>query len=81
MHCFNRSKGESVFVDPPLAVVTNPMGAMTVLGDNPGRRESKFRQVQNCLCREKNPLALVDHINKLLLEEVNVFQRGMMQAP
>jgi hypothetical protein len=36
--------------------------------------------VENCLCRENNPLALVNHINKLLLEEVNVFQRGMMWA-
>ncbi len=45
LHCFHHSKGEGVFVDPPPAVVTNPMGATVALGDNPGRRESKARQV------------------------------------
>jgi hypothetical protein len=38
LHCFHCSKGESVFVDPPPAVVTNPTGATAALGDNPGRR-------------------------------------------
>ncbi len=45
LHCFHRSKEEGVFGDPPLAVVTNPTGAAAALGDNPGRRESKARQV------------------------------------
>jgi hypothetical protein len=81
LHCFHSSKGENVFVDPPPAVITNPMGATAMLGDNPGRRESKARQVENFLCRENNPLALVNHIIELLLEEVNIFQRGTMQAP
>jgi hypothetical protein len=80
LHCFHSSKGESVFVDPPPAVITNPTGATAALGDNLGRRESKARQVENFLCRENNPLTLVNHINKLLLEEVNIFQRGTMRA-
>jgi hypothetical protein len=45
LHCFHCSKGESVIVDPPPAVVTNPTGSTAVFGDNPGRRESKARQV------------------------------------
>jgi hypothetical protein len=45
LHCIHCSKGEGVFVDPPPAVATNPMGEMAGLGDNPGRRESKARQV------------------------------------
>ncbi len=45
LHYFHCSEGEGVFVDPPPAVVTNPTGATTSLGDNPGRRESKARQV------------------------------------
>jgi len=81
LHCFHSSKGESVFVDPPPAVVTNPTGSTVALGDDPRRRESKARQVENCLCRENNPLALVNHINKFLLEEVNIFQGRTMRAP
>jgi hypothetical protein len=45
LHCFHCSEGEGVFVDPLPAVVTNPTGAIAVLGDNPGRRELKARQV------------------------------------
>ncbi len=45
LHCFHHSKGEGVFVDPPPAVVANPMGAVAVLGGNPGTRELKARQV------------------------------------
>ncbi len=45
LHCFHRSKGEGVIVDPSPAVVTNPTGVAAAFGDNPGRRESKARQV------------------------------------
>ncbi len=45
LHCFHHGEGEGVFIDPPPAVVTNPMGAMAALGDNPRRKESKARQV------------------------------------
>jgi hypothetical protein len=41
LHCFHYSKGEGVFVDPPPAVVTNPMGGDGRIGGQPQEERVK----------------------------------------
>jgi len=72
-HGFLFDQQEGIIVYSIIGVVDDPSGATSSLQNNTGRSKAQSRRILDIFVGQDDSLALKDHVNKFLFEEVHVF--------
>ena len=80
LHRLSGSKGEGVIVDARKRVIPDPTWPALSLGDDARRTKGEAIQRSSNVKRYDDPLALANHVGKLLLEKGDMVGTGLVWA-